>query len=360
MSQSALKVPESVPAEASATNDGGVPAQPGLRTPGILRPPRKWRGWVARLALGGFVLLLVLQFITSIGNTAVSDSPGGRSSFSRDATGLAALAQLYDSYGIDVDQARGALSAAPDPAVAVLLIDPPELPAAEATVLTEFIAGGGRLVTGAPRPAYLALLSRNPPEWAPATRDRWDARALDPALGDVFTANEGEWQNTGGGRPAVGSPTQALLTIEPFGRGEIWFLADTTLLTNELLTEADNAAFALALAGDRDSIVFIEGVHGAQVATGLGAIPDRWKAALAGIVIAGLVYMWARGTRFGPPEPAHRDLDPPRVAYVLALAATLARTRDQRSALERSMSEPTPSLGAHAPPQSPPTEEPRP
>jgi hypothetical protein len=159
--------------------------------------------------------------------------------------------------------------------------------------------------------------------------------------------------------PAVGSSSQSLLTIEAVGRGEIWFLADTTLLTNELLTEADNAGFALALAADRDSVVFVEGVHGADAATGLGAIPARWKAALTGLAIAGLAYMWARGTRLGPPEPERRELDPPRVAYVLALAATLARTRDQRSALAQCSDASTSPLIPTSSP-SRPTEEPRP
>jgi hypothetical protein len=43
--------------------------------------------------------------------------------------------------------------------------------------------------------------------------------------------------------------------------------------------------------------------------------------------------MLARGRRFGPPEPAARAFAPPRVAYVDALGATLARTQDHDAAM---------------------------
>jgi hypothetical protein len=43
-------------------------------------------------------------------------------------------------------------------------------------------------------------------------------------------------------------------------------------------------------------------------------------------LIAGAILMWARGTRFGPPEFEVRALDPSRSEYVHALADTLVRT----------------------------------
>jgi hypothetical protein len=53
----------------------------------------------------------------------------------------------------------------------------------------------------------------------------------------------------------------------------------------------------------------------------------RWKFALAGLALAVIVWMLAVGRRLGPPEPAARDLPPPRRAYVEALTTTLARTK---------------------------------
>ncbi len=69
--------------------------------------------------------------------------------------------------------------------------------------------------------------------------------------------------------------------------------------------------------------MFPEGVHGYGPSRGLGAIPTDWKVALVGLAIAGLVLMWARGRRLGPPEDASRPLPPPRAAYVDAVGSTL-------------------------------------
>ena len=51
------------------------------------------------------------------------------------------------------------------------------------------------------------------------------------------------------------------------------------------------------------------------------ALPSRWKVLLAGLVLAALVYLVARGRRLGPPEEESREPPPPRRAYVDSLAA---------------------------------------
>jgi hypothetical protein len=54
---------------------------------------------------------------------------------------------------------------------------------------------------------------------------------------------------------------------------------------------------------------------------------------LGGIALAALVYMVARGRRFGPPESRERDLPPSRFEYVEAVAAIVARTRRRDEAV---------------------------
>jgi hypothetical protein len=111
-------------------------------------------------------------------------------------------------------------------------------------------------------------------------------------------------------------------------------LADATPLQNAFLDRTDNAALALGLAGGPSRpVVFSESVHGYGTATGLAALPERWKWALALAGLATVVMMWARARRIGPPDEIGRELPPPRVAYVDALAGILARTAGQDEVL---------------------------
>ena len=115
-------------------------------------------------------------------------------------------------------------------------------------------------------------------------------------------------------------------------QGRIALLADTSPLQNRLLDEADNAALALALGG-RGPLTFVESVHGYGPARGLAAVPARFGWALIGLLLAALVFMFARGRRLGPPERERRELPPPRRAYVDSLAATMARGKAREEAV---------------------------
>ena len=68
-------------------------------------------------------------------------------------------------------------------------------------------------------------------------------------------------------------------------------------------------------------------------ARGLAALPARFGWALIGLLLAALVFLFARGRRLGPPEPERRELPPPRRAYVDALAATMARGKAREQAV---------------------------
>jgi hypothetical protein len=117
------------------------------------------------------------------------------------------------------------------------------------------------------------------------------------------------------------------------GRGRVVALADPSPLQNRLLGTADNAGFGLAAVGDGRTVAFAEGAHGYGHATGLGAIPGRWQAALVGLTLAALLGVVAAGRRLGPPEDAARPLPPARREYVDAVAVTLARTNQPGPAL---------------------------
>lgn len=288
-----------------------------------------------RAGLGLVLVLLGLNlFIVAI--DAFAPTPGGRpsSSFATAERGLAGWADLLRREGRDVRALRrdphdGGLP----PAGTVVVLDAPGLPTEDLRALRRFVEGGGHLVTGGRRGDRLAdeLLDDNAPDWQRGGGKR--PRVLVPVAQTIGaatlrTAGEGQWVESASALPVVASdPDDALLLVTRAGRGRLSLLADSSPLQNRLLGEADNAAFALALAGD-GTVAFLETPHGYSEARGLAALPRNVKWALGLMLAAALLLMVARGRRMGPPETLERPLAPPRAAYVESLGALLARKPD--------------------------------
>jgi hypothetical protein len=239
------------------------------------------------------------------GLDAVAPGPSGKPSSSLATTprGFSAWAELAQRNGVRVVALRESLREAelPDGATVVAL-DVPRLPRADARALRDFADGGGRVVAGGTRPDR--LLEGLDLSWSPR---------------GPRSATVGDRRLSLAGR---GSFDEGVFVR----RGGLALLADSSPLQNARLATADNAAFALDLAGE-GPLLFAEAAHGYGDARGLAALPGRAKAALLILLAAALALMLARGRRFGPVEPDARELAPPRAAYVDALAATLARMR---------------------------------
>ena len=298
------------------------------------------------------------------------------SSYATTPMGTAALAALLERDGRRVRRLRAPLEERRPPAEAtVFVLDPVRLSGGEAAALARFVRDGGRLVAAGRGVERLAAEFR---AGAPTAADD-GPRALRVAapgpetagVREVRASGERAWTDAGGALPllaaagrtgavaldastpdgasaAAGTSTPAGASGRPMGTGgapmgaggapmgtsgRLLLLADAGPLQNRALAEADNGAFALGLAGPRGKdVAFVESIHGYEEATGLAAIPGRWMLAVAGLALAALLFAFARGRRFGPPELAERELDPPRRAYVEALAASLARTKDRSRA----------------------------
>lgn len=307
-------------------------------------PPRlvaRWRRlsvpvrWAGGLVAGLAAAELILAAIAYATGGAGPEGPP-LSSYATTPRGLAAYAELLRDQGRPVTRLRSGLDDARlDAAATVVLLGPDRVPEAEAGALRDFLAAGGRLIAGGPRPDWLGRVipevSRWSPEGAPYA---FPLAPVEEVAGvrRVRTDGRGSWTAGGDALPLLGGEG-TVASVASVGPGRVVLLADASMLSNRRLGDVDNAAFGLAAAGEGRSVLFAEAAHGYGVATGLGALPARWRITLGGLVLATLVWMWAAGRRLGPPEESGRPLGPPRHAFADAQGINLARTRSLEEAI---------------------------
>ena len=304
---------------------------------------RSWRRLhpAVRVVIVLVVLVIVVNVALSLldSSTRGADDTAPRSSsLSTGRDGLAAYAELLRRNGHDTEARRGRMTqAALVTADTLVVLDPVGFDHDEERTARRFVARGGHLLAGgAGATGLLAAVLADPPAWSAAgVRNAAPVGGAREIVGlrSVRTAGEGSWSEPGGTTPIMGDDSRVLATAANVGRGRVVALADPSPLQNRLLASADNAGFGLAAAGDGRAVVFAEGAHGYGEASGLGAIPGRWQAALVGLTLAALLGLVAAGRRLGPPEEADRPLPPPRREYVDAVAVSLARTNQPAQAL---------------------------
>ncbi len=291
------------------------------------------RAWL----LVALVVVVVIGVNVFFSGAEAVDGPRS-SSYATTPTGTAALAALLERDGRRVRRLRAPLEKRlPPPNATTFVLDPVRLSGGEAAALARFVRHGGRLVAGGRGVERLAAELRAGAPVAAAEGPR-ALRVAAPApetagVREVRASGERAWIDAGGALPLLAADGRTGAVAFDRG-GRLLLLADAGPLQNRALAEADNAALALGLAGPRGrDVAFVESIHGYAEATGLAAIPGRWMLAVGGLALAVLLFGLARGRRFGPPERAERELDPPRRAYVEALASSLARTKDRSTAV---------------------------
>lgn len=295
--------------------------------------PRSQGGRIALGLVAAVVALNALGFALEELDPPPVGPPS--SSYATQPLGVQAWARMLEDGGRRVRRLREAPSErAPDPRQTLVVLDPRVLESADVQALVGFVERGGRLVAGGrgsePLAGALAGVRRS----GAAAPD--EVGVLAPVaevagVGEVVTAGDAAWTAAGHAVPALGADTagEVLLVVADRGEGRAALLADASPLQNRLLDRADNAALALGLAGESGRpVAFLESVHGFTPASGLAALPDRWRAALVGLGLAALVWVAAHARRLGPAEEPDPTVVPPRGAYVAALARTLRRTSD--------------------------------
>lgn len=309
------------------------------------------------VVLGAFALVQALQLATE--TVIGGGDPGGptSSSYATGGDGYGAWADLLEQRGHPVIRLRVALAKAHlDPATTVVVADPDVIEPSDAEALVELVTRGGRLVVagrnGAP---LLGPFAGTAVTWT--AHGVLTASVLAPtaetAVAQVVAGSgRGSYEATGALVPVVGGDGLATVVVgkAPAGGGVVIGVADSRLLANDRLNQRDNAALALGLVGPAGRpVVFVESVHGYGNSTGLAALPTTWRWTGAGLLLAVLCGMWAAGQRFGPPERRHRELAPPRRAYVEAMAADLARADPSsdraRAMLAETAAPPSPTEG---------------
>ena len=293
------------------------------------------RGW--KIGLGVIGAIIAVNAGLALLASLTGGTPGGprSSSYATGGDGLAAYASLVARAGHQVRRLRKpAAKAVLDPGTTLVVLDPALPTPDDARALARFVSAGGRLVAGgAESDAWLRRIVPRGPAWSP--EGARDAFAFVPipeldGVDRVQADDTGSWLRAQSALPALAGGGRTLLAVASVGAGRVLFLADASPLDNTLLDRADNAAFALGLAGPRDRpVVFAESYHGYGKSSGITAIPARWKTLLLLASAAALVLMLARGRRLGPAEPERRELAPPRRDYVEALASLIGRARDR-------------------------------
>lgn len=294
-----------------------------------------------RIAAGVLAVVIVVNVVLYVLDSALGGQKGPTSSsYATAPDGLAAYAALLSRRDREVQRLRESPAEAPlDPATTLVILDPDAVDSTEAKALRRFVERGGTLLAGgAGSSRWLEQIDSRAPAWGPSGSRTARPQAPAPevrGVGRVKTAGAGSFEQAGAAMPLLAGNRGDLLVVRSLGAGRLLMLADASPLQNRLLPRADNAALGVALTETkRGPIVFAEHGHGYGAARGLAALPTEWKAALAGLLLAGLIWMLARGRRLGPPEDPVRRLPPPRRAYVDALAASLARTKEPAEAGE--------------------------
>jgi hypothetical protein len=294
-----------------------------------------------QMVLGLFALLVVVELAGELLSPLGASGGSGRatsSSFATGSHGLAAYAQLLTDNGHRISRITQRLDVATLSGDATLIVADSPVSTKEAAALSAFVDQGGHLVLSGPLAVRVATAVEGAAlRFHPTAVGVAQVFAPVPQVAGVTAVESGDggsFEVTGPQLPILGRDGRVLATWWGRGRGDVVVLADTGALQNAHLAEADDAVFGLALAGPAQRpVLFAEADHAGTSGTGLAAIPTHWKWALVAGGIATLLAMWSAGRRFGPPQDDERELPPPRRAYVDAVAATLAKTKQPEAAL---------------------------
>lgn len=273
------------------------------------------------------------------------DNPG--------ALGLRALYLYLQEGGASVDVHRDSLENLPPSVRTIVLAAPQARPvsSAEVQALERFVQAGGTLVFLTPRQndkAQPALA-----EWLELKQHAIlgaSSQGLPEGEQDIGGTSVGVWLPAGAARglngfrvsrdrgitlgmaeavPLAGLGGTAALWRLGLGKGEVYVAAGPDLAENRRLELLDNLRFWEALAA-RGPLLFDEFHHAAAPPPPLSR--GIWVFALQCLAV-GLLYVVARGTRFGAPRPHLPERHRSALEYVQSMGWLARRAQVERELL---------------------------
>jgi hypothetical protein len=320
-------------------------------------PPPRWAGLAKGIAVLVGLLIIAPMLLRPIVDDPPQKGPDG-SSFGTVGGGVAAVADLAQKFGYPysrrltpLDQA-GQFDKHPlDPTATLVVLDT-SISDDAAQDVAEFVRSGGQLVASIDSVSHwTSVMSdaatsfvRTPTDGKPV--EAVASVATNPALTQLKVLGSTSFDpvSTIDATQLASRNGLPIVLSVPVGDGSIVALADSSMLTNRLLGEADNAAFALELMGNGTRpIVFAEEPHGFGAALSPSGLPTNVRWFLFGLFVAAILLMITRSKRNGPPELAHRELAPARSTYLLSLASAIDRSnrgpgRNQNKSASRNRS----------------------
>ncbi|MGC3997262.1 MAG: hypothetical protein QM767_07035 [Anaeromyxobacter sp.] len=253
--------------------------------------------------------------------------PAGESTGPR---GLAALRTTLQAAGTAVLRRGPGDPPAPGAAVVILAAPRAPLDEAEAAALLAGAEGGATLVWAlgpAPQPALARRLGLSTS--GPGTLRTASGLAPHPLVGDLQLpaagpALQATWP---GALPVSGLPGAATALSLPVGRGELLVLSGPEPLENAHLADGDALTLALRL-GSRGPVALDE-----RFLRPPGETPPSRRALLTAagqLLLAALVWLWARGRRLGAIRRAPAEgAAPSGAGHAASLGALYARAGDE-------------------------------
>ena len=249
------------PGNTQADIPGPAGGQPTSHASSLVGLRARWRllpaGWrVTVVIVAAVVLAGALIKLTSVLTEGSSPEGPESSSFSPTPDGLAAFSQLLMKSGDHVTQLTSPIAqAAVPPGSTVVVADPTSWQPADSSALDRVLDSGGRVVVAGEPPAGLLgeiLGSGAPPQWsANGVTSSVPAGSGPLVFGvtQVDSTGPGSWSTAGGTTPLLASGANYLAVSARVGAGTLVLLASPSPLQNRLIGQADNAAFAIDVAG---------------------------------------------------------------------------------------------------------------
>jgi hypothetical protein len=293
--------------------------------------PRRWRvyaGWLLK-ALGVIVILNLAVLLLRLADDPATEGPAG-SSLVTEPHGQRAWHDLLIDIGRSTERTR-----APFPEVAVertaavvaITPDPSRVGSGYGDALLDHAEGGGLVITTPDAPWFGLLVTGTELDTLP-NGDSNPGAAL-PVTADVqivTASGSGSFTAFDGAQPLLTAPGERhIAVVKEVGDGLVVAVSDISLLSNEFLAKQDNAAFAVAITDDRQ-VVFDEYINGFTSGGGLLEAPAPVQVMLLVLAAAAILWMWAVGARFGPPEQRSRHLPMRRARYIEGVGNSLIKT----------------------------------